>query len=76
MFSVMAENGLQRGEKGTSGLWHVREFPLTSSGPGSSRAASMASRSAAIHLTQRKLGVDRNSEALAELFDEQDEADK
>ena len=75
MLAVMAENGLRRGENGLevyvmceipSNVILAKEFAERFDG------FSIGSND----LTQLTLGVDRDSEELAELFDEQDEAVK
>jgi len=75
VLSVMAENGLRRGEKGLE-IYVMCEIPSN---------VILAKRFAerfdgfsigSNDLTQLTLGVDRDSEDLAELFDEQDEAVK
>ncbi len=75
VLEVMAENGLKRGEKGLqvyvmceipSNVILAKEFAVRFDG------FSIGSND----LTQLTLGVDRDSEALSELFDEQDPAVK
>jgi pyruvate,water dikinase len=75
VLAVMAENGLKRGENGLqvymmceipSNVILAREFATRFDG------FSIGSND----LTQLTLGVDRDNEALAELFDERDEAVK
>jgi len=75
VLEVMAENGLKRGEKGLE-VYVMCEIPSNVV-----LAAAFAERFDGFSigsndLTQLTLGVDRDSETLAELFDEQDEAVK
>jgi pyruvate, water dikinase len=75
VLAVMAENGLSRGENGLE-VYVMCEIPSNVI-----RAADFADRFDGFSigsndLTQLTLGVDRDSEQLAELFDEQDEAVK
>ena len=75
VLAVMAENGLQRGENGLE-IYVMCEIPsnviLAKSFAERFDGFSIGSND----LTQLTLGVDRNSEDLAELFDEQDDAVK
>ena len=75
VLSVMAENGLARGEDGLE-IYVMCEIPsnivLAKSFAGRFDGFSIGSND----LTQLTLGVDRDSEDLAELFDEEDEAVK
>ena len=72
MLEVMAENGLERGEDGLE-VYVMCEIPsnvvLASAFAERFDGFSIGSND----LTQLTLGVDRDSEALAELFDEQDD---
>ena len=75
MLKVMAENGLERGEKGLE-VYVMCEIPSNVI-----LAAAFAERFDGFSigsndLTQLTLGVDRDSELLASLFDEQNEAVK
>jgi pyruvate,water dikinase len=75
VLKVMAENGLARGEKGLE-VYVMCEIPSNVI-----LAAAFAERFDGFSigsndLTQLTLGVDRDSELLASLFDEQDEAVK
>jgi pyruvate,water dikinase len=75
VLKVMAENGLARGEKGLE-VYVMCEIPSNVI-----LAAAFAERFDGFSigsndLTQLTLGVDRDSEMLASLFDEQDEAVK
>jgi pyruvate, water dikinase len=75
VLEVMAENGLRRGEGGLE-IYVMCEIPSNVV-----RAAEFAGRFDGFSigsndLTQLTLGVDRDSEELAELFDEEDEAVK
>ncbi len=75
VLKVMAENGLERGEKGLE-VYVMCEIPSNVI-----LAAAFAERFDGFSigsndLTQLTLGVDRNSELLASLFDEQNEAVK
>ena len=75
VLKVMAENGLARGEKGLE-VYVMCEIPSNVI-----LAADFAERFDGFSigsndLTQLTLGVDRDSELLASLFDEQDEAVK
>jgi len=75
VLAVMAENGLRRGEQGLE-VYVMCEIPsnviLAKSFAKRFDGFSIGSND----LTQLTLGVDRDSEELAELFDEQDEAVK
>jgi pyruvate,water dikinase len=75
VLEVMAENGLKRGERGLQ-VYVMCEIPsnviLAKAFAGRFDGFSIGSND----LTQLTLGVDRDSESLAELFDEQDEAVK
>lgn len=75
VLGVMAENGLQRGENGLE-VYVMCEIPsnviLAKAFAERFDGFSIGSND----LTQLTLGVDRDSEELAELFDEQDEAVK
>jgi pyruvate,water dikinase len=75
VLEVMAENGLKRGEKGLQ-VYVMCEIPsnviLASAFARRFDGFSIGSND----LTQLTLGVDRDSELLAPLFDEQDEAVK
>lgn len=75
VLAVMAENGLKRGERDLQ-VYVMCEIPsnviLASSFAERFDGFSIGSND----LTQLTLGVDRDSEALAELFDEQDDAVK
>ena len=75
MLEVMAENGLKRGENGLE-VYVMCEIPsnviLAKAFAERFDGFSIGSND----LTQLTLGVDRDSEVLAELFDEQDEAVK
>ncbi|MDP2331428.1 MAG: putative PEP-binding protein, partial [Reyranella sp.] len=75
VLAVMAENGLRRGEAGLE-IYVMCEIPsnviLAKSFAERFDGFSIGSND----LTQLTLGVDRDSEELAELFDEQDEAVK
>jgi len=75
VLAVMAENGLKRGEKGLQ-VYVMCEIPsnviLAKAFAERFDGFSIGSND----LTQLTLGVDRDSEALAKLFDEQDEAVK
>ena len=75
VLEVMAENGLKRGERGLQ-LYVMCEIPsnviLASSFARRFDGFSIGSND----LTQLTLGVDRDSELLSRLFDEQDEAVK
>jgi pyruvate,water dikinase len=75
VLAVMAENGLRRGENGLQ-AYVMCEIPsnviLAKSFAERFDGFSIGSND----LTQLTLGVDRDSEELAELFDEQDEAVK
>ena len=75
MLVVMAENGLQRGENGLQ-VYVMCEIPsnviLANAFAERFDGFSIGSND----LTQLTLGVDRDSEELAGLFDEQDEAVK
>jgi pyruvate,water dikinase len=75
VLAVMAENGLRRGEKGLE-VYVMCEIPsnviLAKAFAERFDGFSIGSND----LTQLTLGVDRDSEALAELFDEQDDAVK
>ena len=75
VLAVMAENALRRGEKGLE-VYVMCEIPsnviLAKAFAERFDGFSIGSND----LTQLTLGVDRNSEELAELFDEQDEAVK
>jgi pyruvate, water dikinase len=75
VLEVMAENGLQRGEKGLQ-IYVMCEIPsnviLAKDFAERFDGFSIGSND----LTQLTLGVDRDSEELAELFDEQDPAVK
>jgi pyruvate,water dikinase len=75
VLEVMAQNGLKRGEHGLQ-IYVMCEIP---SNVILARAFAQRFDGFSIgsnDLTQLTLGVDRDSEALAELFDEQDEAVK
>ncbi len=75
VLAVMAENGLKRGEHGLE-VYVMCEIPsnviLATAFAQRFDGFSIGSND----LTQLTLGVDRDSEALAELFDEQDDAVK
>lgn len=75
VLQVMAENGLKRGEDGLE-VYVMCEIPsnviLAKAFAARFDGFSIGSND----LTQLTLGVDRDSEALAELFDEQDDAVK
>ena len=75
VLAVMAENGLKRGERGLE-VYVMCEIPsnviLAKAFSERFDGFSIGSND----LTQLTLGVDRDSEALAELFDEQDDAVK
>jgi len=75
VLQVMAENGLKRGERGLQ-VYVMCEIPsnviLAKAFTERFDGFSIGSND----LTQLTLGVDRDSEALAELFDEQDDAVK
>jgi pyruvate,water dikinase len=75
VLAVMAENGLKRGQSGLE-VYVMCEIPsnviLADAFAQRFDGFSIGSND----LTQLTLGVDRDSEALAELFDEQDEAVK
>jgi pyruvate,water dikinase len=75
VLAVMAENGLKRGEDGLE-VYVMCEIPsnviLAKAFSERFDGFSIGSND----LTQLTLGVDRDSEALAELFDEQDDAVK
>ena len=75
VLAVMAENGLRRGEKGLE-VYVMCEIPsnviLAKAFAERFDGFSIGSND----LTQLTLGVDRDSEALADLFDEQDDAVK
>jgi pyruvate,water dikinase len=75
VLAVMAENGLKRGERGLE-VYVMCEIPsnviLAKAFAERFDGFSIGSND----LTQLTLGVDRDSEALAELFDEQDDAVK
>ncbi len=75
VLQVMAENGLKRGEGGLE-IYVMCEIPsnviLAKAFAARFDGFSIGSND----LTQLTLGVDRDSEALAELFDEQDDAVK
>jgi pyruvate,water dikinase len=75
VLEVMAENGLKRGERGLQ-IYVMCEIPsnviLAKAFAERFDGFSIGSND----LTQLTLGVDRDSEALAELFDEQDDAVK
>ena len=75
VLEVMAENGLKRGERGLQ-VYVMCEIPsnviLAKAFAERFDGFSIGSND----LTQLTLGVDRDSEVLAELFDEQDEAVK
>ncbi|OFX06625.1 MAG: phosphoenolpyruvate synthase [Alphaproteobacteria bacterium RIFCSPHIGHO2_12_FULL_66_14] len=75
VLAVMAESGLRRGEKGLE-VYVMCEIPsnviLAKAFAARFDGFSIGSND----LTQLTLGVDRDSEALAELFDEQDDAVK
>jgi pyruvate,water dikinase len=75
VLAVMAENGLKRGEHGLE-VYVMCEIPsnviLAKAFAERFDGFSIGSND----LTQLTLGVDRDSEALAELFDEQDDAVK
>ena len=75
VLAVMAENGLKRGERGLQ-VYVMCEIPsnviLAKAFAERFDGFSIGSND----LTQLTLGVDRDFEALAELFDEQDEAVK
>jgi pyruvate,water dikinase len=75
VLAVMAENGLRRGENGLQ-VYVMCEIPsnviLAKAFADRFDGFSIGSND----LTQLTLGVDRDSEELAELFDEQDEAVK
>jgi pyruvate,water dikinase len=75
VLAVMAENGLERGDRGLE-VYVMCEIPsnviLAKAFSERFDGFSIGSND----LTQLTLGVDRDSEALAELFDEQDDAVK
>lgn len=75
VLQVLAENGLKRGERGLQ-VYVMSEIPanviLAAEFANHFDGFSIGSND----LTQLTLGIDRDSEALADLFDEQDEAVK
>jgi pyruvate,water dikinase len=75
VLQVMAENGLKRGDRGLE-IYVMCEIPsnVILAGDFADRFDGFSIGSN--DLTQLTLGVDRDSEALAELFDEQDDAVK
>ncbi|SMF27938.1 phosphoenolpyruvate synthase [Tistlia consotensis] len=75
VLEVMAENGLRRGEDGLQ-VYVMCEIPSNVILAGSFAERFDGFSIGSNDLTQLTLGVDRDSEALAELFDEQDPAVK
>ncbi len=75
VLEVLAENGLKRGEKGLQ-VYVMCEIPSNVILAGAFAERFDGFSIGSNDLTQLTLGVDRDSEALAELFDEQDEAVK
>ncbi|SME93523.1 phosphoenolpyruvate synthase [Tistlia consotensis] len=75
VLAVMAENGLKRGEDGLE-VYVMCEIPSNVILAGDFAERFDGFSIGSNDLTQLTLGVDRDSEALAELFDEQDAAVK
>ncbi|TVR10525.1 MAG: phosphoenolpyruvate synthase [Salinarimonadaceae bacterium] len=75
VLEVMAENGLRRGENGLE-IYVMCEIPSNVILAGAFAERFDGFSIGSNDLTQLTLGVDRDSEELAELFDEQDEAVK
>ena len=75
VLAVMAENGLVRGENGLQ-IYVMCEIPSNVILANAFAARFDGFSIGSNDLTQLTLGVDRDSEELAELFDEQDEAVK
>jgi pyruvate, water dikinase len=73
VLGVMAENGLKRGENGLQ-IYVMCEIPSNVIMAKEFAARFDGFSIGSNDLTQLTLGVDRDSEALAELFDERDEA--
>ena len=75
VLAVMAENGLRRGEHGLE-VYVMCEIPSNVILAGAFAERFDGFSIGSNDLTQLTLGVDRDSEDLAELFDEQDDAVK
>ncbi|MCB1425832.1 MAG: phosphoenolpyruvate synthase, partial [Notoacmeibacter sp.] len=75
VLDVMAENGLRRGENGLK-IYVMCEIPANVVLAGAFARRFDGFSIGSNDLTQLTLGVDRDSELLSDLFDEQDEAVK